>query len=175
MNLTELIGELKNEFKSYLIQCLNEFTSESRINGIGIFTDSDMSSFVIYINTSEHLNERNLNADNEDEELTNKWWLPEWSWESKDSAEQEQIIGISKKISSQLEFYDYKRTLFKTYCEILENLNNSDLISLDNDFVRLVQESDNFDSEIDKNDLSKILTELQWIEYLKFNKYWLGY
>ena len=175
MKLTELIEELKREFKSYLIQCLNEFPSKNRVNGIGVFTDTDISSFMVYINTVEHLNARNLNSDNEDEKLTNKWWLPEWSWESKDSAGQERIIDISKKISNQLEFYDYKRTLFKTYCEILAELNIADLNNEDNDFVRLVQESDNFDSEIDKNDLSKILSELQWTEYLKFNKYWLGY
>tara|TARA_Y100000815_G_C13266733_1_gene471388 strand:- start:650 stop:1207 length:558 start_codon:yes stop_codon:yes gene_type:complete len=175
VNLTELIGELKNVFESYLKECLNEFPSENRVNGIGIFTDSDMSSFVVYINTVEHLNERNLNADNEDEKLTNKWWLPEWSWESKDSAEQERIIDISQKISNQLEFYDYKKTLFKTYCEILANLSNSDKVSLKDDFVLLVQESDNFNSKTDKNDLSKILSESQWTEYLKFNKYWLGY
>tara|TARA_B100001173_G_scaffold298878_1_gene296888 strand:+ start:68 stop:622 length:555 start_codon:yes stop_codon:yes gene_type:complete len=175
VNITELIGELKNEFESYLIDCLNEFPSKNRVNGIGIFTDSDMSSFMVYINTVEHLNERNLNADDEDEKLTNKWWLPEWSWESKDSAEQERIIDICQKISNQLEFYDYKRTLFKTYCEILANSSHSENVSLNDDCVRLVQESDNFDSETDKNDLSKILTESQWTEYLKFNKYWLGY
>ena len=175
MNLTDLIEELKNEFKSYLIHCLNEFKSENRINGIGIFTDSDMSSFVIYINTVEYLNERNLNANNEDEKLTNKWWLPEWSWESKDSAEQLRIMNISQKVSNQLEFYDFKRTLFKTYCEVLASLNNSNLVRLDNDFIRLVQESDNFDSKTDKNDLSKLLSQPQWTEYLKFNKYWLGY
>ncbi|WP_422104709.1 DUF4303 domain-containing protein [Winogradskyella sp.] len=175
MKLTKLIQELKNEFEVYLIQCLNEFTSENDINGIGIFTDSDMSSFVIYINTKSHLNERNSDADTQDEQLTNKWWLPEWYWESEDSSGQNRIIAITQKISSQLEFYDYKRTLFKTYCEILENLNDSDFIKLDDSFVRLVQESDNFDSETDKNDLSKILTESQWNEYLRFNKYWLGY
>ncbi|MEL6556588.1 MAG: DUF4303 domain-containing protein [Bacteroidota bacterium] len=143
MNITDKIFfDFKAGFKSYLIKCYQSGAQQTKVTGIGVFTDSDMSNFVVYINSKDHLTQRNAESTSRNEMLTNKWWLPEWWWES-NALEEGNLIDELERIFKQLEFKTYKNTLFSVYCQVLEEIKNE--INADNDFVLLVQVSDNFE------------------------------
>ena len=171
MNTTnKILHNYKADFKSYLLKCYQSVAQKTKVTGIGVFTDADMSNFVIYINSKDHLTHRNAESTSRNEMLTNKWWLPEWWWES-NALEEGNLIDQLELIFKHLEFEIYKNTFFSIYCQVLEEIKKE--INADNDIVFLVQVSDNFDVE-DKQYLSNILDEEQWEEYLEFNNYWIG-
>ena len=172
----EVFSAFKNSFKTYVLEHYKSIATENEISGLGIFTDSDMSSFIIRINTSQHLLERNSKSETEGDRLINKWWMPEWGWESKYDDLEDDLVKQLEIISSNLAFDTFKRKLFSVYCEVLAELSEEKVLENGSeDLILIVQESDNFDSKRDKESLSLILNENQWDEYLEFNKHWMGY
>jgi len=172
----EAFSAFKSSFKAYVLECYKSIAVENEISGLGIFTDADMSSFIIRINTSQNLVERNSESEAESDRLINKWWMPEWGWESEHDELEGDLVKQLEVISSNLEFDTFKTTLFSIYCEVLAELSEEKVLENRNDdLILIVQESDNFDSKRDKESLSLILNENQWNEYLEFNKHWMGY
>jgi hypothetical protein len=173
---SNLFSEFKTNFKAYILNCYESVSKESEIAGFGIFTDSDMSTFVVHINTTKHLSEQHKNKTSEDEKLTDKWWLPEWGWVSKYQTDEKNLHNNLEHIYINMEFVAYKKNLFRVYCEVLSELFKEEkLKNTSDDFILMVQECDNFNQEKDKESLSMILGEKQWEEYIKFNKYWMAY
>ena len=166
-----LLREFKSGLGAHISGCLESIESKVEIAGIGLFTDSDMSGFKLCINSQEHLKNQNEIAESENDLLVNKWWIPEWWWESNNQEEESKLFGLLDAISEALEFAIYKRTLFKVYCQVLKE-NAKQIASRNSNIVFLVQESDNFDQDLHREGLLLLLSDEQWEEYVRFNRYW---
>ena len=63
--------------------------------------------------------------------------------------------------------------MFNLFCEALKELREEGVfLKAEDDFLLLVQESDNFSDDDDKYDLKLILSDKQWQSYVKFNSNW---
>lgn len=171
----------KVEFKNYCLRYLSSLHAEREaISSFGVFTDQDMSSFFLAYNTQEHINKL-VPKDSSPSEvelanLTNIWWLPEWkgSDETFDPKESQRFYLKLEKLAALLPSPLYKESLFNMYCEVLGEIKHSNsLPKHSSDFFVLVQEADNFGLR-DSDKLKKTLNELEWLEYVRFNKVFMG-
>ena len=179
-----IFEEFKVEFCQYCQAFATSLADEKEsISSFGIFTDQDMSSFVLAYNTQEHIHRKSQAASESISaseaasiSFSNKWWIPEWKGDDEkfNPEKQEEFYLKLEKLAGLLPFPLYKDSLFMLYCESLAELRNSGaFLQQTSDFFMLVQESDNFSlSDFDR--LKKLLNKEEWEEYLRFNKDFMG-
>lgn len=168
---------------------------EKEICAFGIFTDSDISSFVLYYLTQSRLDAitnagikwNQAHPDNTAEIDADKWWMPEWAsipiqdkkcYDKDDrySALEKIMDEFSQKSNWDIEdtkntFATYKKEMFDAFCEVLKALKEAQLFkAVHKDFFLLVQESDNGIYEDRAISLKKIMTKQQFDTYLKVHE-----
>ncbi|TAE11981.1 MAG: hypothetical protein EAZ95_12915 [Bacteroidetes bacterium] len=162
--------EIKDYLKEQMTYLYNQCVKEDEtVYAVGIFGDSDMSTFALNILTHEP---------NEIE----KWWIPEWNHElnykTLDEAYKlnydklyeiiEDLIKGTRNSENFELFVQYKRDVFDICCEALKELKESNLFKkVSADLSFLVQECDNGIYGTREQSLSKILTPEQREEYKK--------
>ncbi|MBD0254565.1 MAG: DUF4303 domain-containing protein [Cytophagales bacterium] len=191
---TEVLGKLKVEVKDYLTRIVAFiYESEAELCSFGIFTDSDISGFVVGYNTAHHLNAQNIsNLANPGGVLeaviksSNKWWIPEWTSGSNRELRNEQY-ELYQEICDGLEevhqktqwhsddgkntFILYKDDIFDLLSESLKELKEEGIFNkTDEDFFLLVQEEDNGMYGERGPSLKKILNDRHYRKYLAFCK-----
>lgn len=160
---------LKTLISDYYLQVIGR---EIEICSFGIFTDSDISGFVIYYNLKT-----NIDSDSD------KWWLPDWTSGSVNDNfyNQDDRYHQLEKIMNELigkstwdfddkknTFATYKNEMFDSICDVLKELNEEKLFkNASDDFFLLVQESDNGVYEERTTSLNKIMSKEQFEEYQK--------
>ena len=192
----EIALEFKEKLKGLASDYLKKiFQREKEICSFGVFTDSDISGFVLYYNTKEGMKGLinsgiEWNKENPDSTLqidSGKWWMPEWYSESvddesffqNDKREKELYLVLEEQINKTRlfetndhlfneAFVKYKEEVFDLICQSLKELKDADCFSkVSNDFFLLVQEGDNGVYGSRKESLSKILTKNQLDKYLE--------
>jgi hypothetical protein len=174
------LNQFKLKFKNYTKNFLRSIQSErKKICSFGVFADQDMSSFLLCYNTKEHLIEYEVLLTTNDKISTNPaediWWIPEWEGSDEDLREpiNEELHTMMNKFYKKMDFVKYKDTMFNLFCEALKELREEGVfLKAEDDFLLLVQESDNFSDDDDKYDLKLILSDKQWQSYVKFNSNW---
>lgn len=173
-NETEL--KFKKIFKSLISDYYKQVIErEKEIFSLGIFTDSDISGFIM-----------NYNVKRENNSESDKWWIPEWKSESKDDQSfyheddrYQELETIMNKLYKKSEwnfdeekntFALYKKEIFDSICEALKELKEENLFKgVTEDFLLLVQESDNGIYDGREISLKKIMSKEQFEAYLKFS------
>jgi len=169
--------KLKELFKATISDYYNlVIKREKKISSLGIFTDSDISTFIIACNTQY------ASAKSDDD----KWWMPEWIYDSSSgessSSLDDRFSQLDKTTKALIEksnwdfdddkntFSKYKNEMFECMCDSLMELKEENLFNeVSKDFFLLVQESDNGIYEDRQKCLKKIMTEEQLGKYLKFS------
>lgn len=164
------------KFKKILKTLISDYykdviKKEKEICSFGIFTDSDISSFLMSCNTA-------CKAKNEED----KWWIPEWKAasikEDDDYYEDERYEQLEKIMNDLIEqsnwdfeeekntFASYKNEIFDCMCMALKELKAAKLFEeVSDDFFLLVQESDNGISDERAISLHKIMSKEQFEAY----------
>ena len=162
------------------------YEKEKEISSFGVFTDADISSFFFRYNTKEGIDkiiavgkkyqEKNPNSKIPVDHY--KWWLPEWAINIDEDvfSQDEREIELFKifedliESSEDKDFSNYKDDVFDLFCQSLKEVKDENIFSkTSNNFFLLVQEQDNGIYDARKESLSKILSQNQLEEYLKFN------
>ncbi len=191
-NIAEQFKEL---FKDVAKDCLKViFEKEEEIYAFGVFTDSDISSFLLAYNTKGNLDtiiKSGVEYKNEFS-ITNlsddflKWWIPEWKNEiveqkfnndARTKKLHKILTDLVKPIgfSDDKTFSDYKEDIFAVFCQSLKELKEEGcFLNITEDFYLLVQEHDNGMHGTRKQHLSKILSENQMNELINFEKHYLS-
>ena len=191
--------QIKELVKALAKDCVKSiYRKEKEICSFGIFTDSDVSSFLFGYNTSAQL--ENIINDGKaykkefnENELPDdflKWWLPEWKNEINEEAfntnpktkEAFRImddlikpIKFSNRFSENDLFSRYKEDIFDLFCQVLLELKEEHVFSRTNeDFYLLVQEHDNGVYGTRERSLLKIISKKQRNELLIFGKHYLN-
>ena len=187
----------KNELSETLSELIKEYHSlalniEGQINAIGIYTDADMTTFLLGYNTEEGVKEiidRQLDTnalfpdDPCDRPLDdNKWLIPEWISESYEDLIEEnntKLIKANELISKLYEanvhknFVHYKSEMFDILCDVIATLKKSGVFGPNADqLILLVQVSDNGLNNTREKSIKKILTKVQLEEYKSFLETW---
>ncbi len=191
--------ETESKFKTIFKTLISDYYKyvierEKEICSFGIFTDSDISGFVISFNTQsgmEKILESGIkwnkeNPDNKFKIDSDKWWMPEWKSDSVkegffDKDDRYNLLaGIMDELrkKSNWDFDDtkntfaiYKREMFDSICDALKELKEEKLFkNISKDFFLLVQESDNGIYDERAVSLKKIMSKKQFEEYRKYNE-----
>lgn len=191
----DLVLKIKILLKSLLSDYYHKVIEREReICSFGIFTDSDMSGFVIRYNTQEGIEKIIESAIKSREDYPDwnwegalddsKWWIPEWISESKGDEliyyndkrydELDKIMNDLRKKTWMNEndevFASYKEEMFDIMCKSLEELKGEGLFrNVSENFYLLVQEQDNGIYGNRDKSLQRILTPEQYKEYEDFD------
>ncbi len=187
----EIAARIKELFKSLSKDYIKlVYEEEDEICSFGIFTDSDISVFTFAYNTLHGIKSKMENRQNDEYNLLYKWWIPDWSTKIRenifdDDLRETELFNILEKLIEEtgvedeyLEdeyFSNYKNDIFDLFCLSLEELNNEKVfIKRNNDFILLVQESDNgIKGDLAREaSLLRLLTKDQIEDYKSIEKKW---
>lgn len=180
------------KFKLLLKELIEDYYSQvlaiekGKILAFGIFSDSDISSFIFAYNTQDGIDanierSRKYSEFNDLETDGDIWFLPEWtSGQKKELFDYDnnptydflhKIMNLFYEENMDESFVKYKNTMFDLFCESLKELGEENSFKrVSSDFLLLVQEGNNgiYDTRVES--LAKILSPVQMEQYLKANE-----
>lgn len=177
---TDLLQALKLQLTNFYQEVIQ---LEGEICALGVFTDSDVSGFALYYNTTAGIEAVQSEYDDLADII---WWMPEWVSENNELgfkitadylAVSQLMEALYQSTTSSMDnienptFPIYKREMFDLICEALSRLKAEGLFqAVTDDFLLLVQESDNGVYDGRAESLGKIMTAEQLSAYLLYSE-----
>jgi hypothetical protein len=180
----------KNNFKNLAKKYVQKVQNEGEvIISFGVFTDCDITGFVIHHNTQEGIErsiQRTIQYKKENPEMFkdakldgDPWSMPEWITGEKETTFDfykderfnicSDIMEESYKRNRTGKFLENKNKMFDLICASLQELKTENAFGeIDESFILLAQECDNGVYGSRKKSLSKILSSKQLQEYISF-------